>query len=463
MVLSRRSAEDNFYRTLLTLVLPITLQGLISHTVNAADVFMLGYVGQDALSAVSLANQVEFWIIGFFWGATSGTALMIAQYWGKGDGDAVQSVMGIGLKVSLVFTALLALASLLFPEAIMTLFTGEEKLVRIGAGYLRITAVTFVLQAVSQIYECSMRSIGRAAVATVMSSAALLANVVLNAALIFGLLGLPRLGVTGVAVATVIARLLEAVLCVIDALKSRVIRYDWRTLLGRNAALTRDFFRYSIPALANDISWTLAFSSYSVILGHLGSDVVAAAAVATTVRDFCSVACMSLGAAAVTIIGNQLGAGNLEGARRDGNRILWLSLVIGTATGLVILALRPLLVRVFPLTDSARDYLRFMLLVSSYYLVGQTVNTVVITGVFRAGGDTKFGMWCDTINMWCVSVPIGFLSAFVLHLPPKWVYFILCLDEFYKVPVEVVHYRKYKWLRNVTREEPFGPAEAEPD
>ena len=127
------------------------------------------------------------------------------------------------------------------------------------------------------------------------------------------------------------------------------------------------------------------------------------------------------------------------------------------------LALRPLLVRVFPLTDSARDYLRFMLLVSSYYLVGQTVNTVVITGVFRAGGDTKFGMWCDTINMWCVSVPIGFLSAFVLHLPPKWVYFILCLDEFYKVPVEVVHYRKYKWLRNVTREEPFGPAEAEPD
>ncbi len=463
MVLSRRRAEDNFYRTPLTLVLPITLQGLISHTVNAADVFMLGYVGQDALSAVSLANQVEFWIIGFFWGATSGTALMIAQYWGKGDRDAVQSVMGIGLKVSLVFTALLALASLLFPEAIMTLFTGEEKLVRIGAGYLRITAVTFVLQAVSQIYECSMRSIGRAAVATVMSSAALLANVVLNAALIFGLFGLPRLGVTGVAVATVIARLLEAVLCILDALKSRVIRYDWRTLLGRNAALTRDFFRYSIPALANDISWTLAFSSYSVILGHLGSDVVAAAAVATTVRDFCSVACMSLGAAAVTIIGNQLGAGNLEGARRDGNRILWLSLVIGTATGLVILALRPLLVRVFPLTDSARDYLRFMLLVSSYYLVGQTVNTVVITGVFRAGGDTKFGMWCDTINMWCVSVPIGFLSAFVLHLPQKWVYFILCLDEFYKVPVEVIHYRKYKWLRNVTREEPFGPAEAEPD
>jgi Na+-driven multidrug efflux pump len=104
-----------------------------------------------------------------------------------------------------------------------------------------------------------------------------------------------------------------------------------------------------------------------------------------------------------------------------------------------------------------------MLLVSSYYLVGQTVNTVVITGVFRAGGDTKFGMWCDTINMWCVSVPIGFVSAFVLHLPPKWVYFILCLDEFYKVPVEVIHYRKYKWLRNVTREAPFGPAEAEPE
>ena len=450
--MSRKIAKDSFYRTLLTLVLPITLQGLVNQAVNSADVFMLGYVGQDALSAVSLANQVQFWITGFFWGATSGTALMIAQYWGKGDKRAVQSVMGIGLKVSLVFTAALALAALLFPATIMTLFTGENELIRVGAGYLRVIAVTFILQSITQIYECSMRSIGRAGVATTISSVALITNVVLNAALIFGLAGLPRLGVTGVAIATVIARLLEAALCVIDALKSRVIRYDWRTLVGRNAPLTRDFFKYSIPALANDISWTVAFSTYSIILGHLGSDVVAAAAVATTVRDLCTVACMSLGAAAVTIIGNELGAGKLEEARKDGRRIIWLSLVSGAATGLLILALRPALARLFPLTDSARDYLWFMLLVSSYYVVGQCVNTVIITGIFRAGGDTKFGMWCDTINMWCVAVPIGFLSAFVFHLPPRWVYFILCLDEFYKVPVEIIHYRKYKWLRNVTRE-----------
>ena len=450
--MSQKPTRDNFYRTLLTLVLPITLQGLVNQAVNSADVFMLGYVGQDALSAVSLANQVQFWITGFFWGATSGTALMIAQYWGKGDKRAVQSVMGIGMKVSLLFTAVLTLAVTAFPAVIMSLFTNDGELIHIGAGYLRIIGVTFILQSITQIYECSMRSIGRAGIATAISSVALITNVVLNAALIFGLAGLPPLGVTGVAVATVIARLLEAVLCIADALHSRIIHYKWRTLLGWDTQLTRDFFKYSIPALANDISWTVAFSTYSIILGRLGSDVVAAAAVATTVRDLCTVACMSLGSAAVTIIGNELGAGKLDQARKDGRRVIWLSIISGAATGVLILLLRPLLTRLFPLTDSARDHLWFMLLVSSYYVIGQCVNTVIITGIFRAGGDTKFGMWCDTVNMWCVAVPIGFLSAFVFRLTPRWVYFILCLDEFYKIPAEIIHYRKYKWLRNVTRE-----------
>ncbi len=444
--------RDDFYKVLWALVLPITLQGLVNQAVNSVDVFMLGHIGQDALSAVSLANQVQFWVTGFFWGASSGTALMIAQYWGKKDLRSVQTVMGIGWKVSFLFTALLTCASFLFPDAIMTIFTNDPALIRIGAEYLRVISVTFVIQSVTQIYECSLRSMGRAGMSTVISTAALVINAVLNALLIFGWFGLPKMGAAGIAAATIIARLFEMLLCFGDALHNRVIRYDLSLLLSYNKELTGDFFRYSLSALLNDISWTLAFSTYSIFLGHLGSDVVAAAAVATTVRDLGTVACMSFSSAAVTIIGNELERGDLDQAKRDGRRIVILSLVSGAATGLIILLLRPLILRFYPLTGSAAEYLRFMLLVSSYYVIGQTVNTAVIAGIFRAGGDTKFGMICDTVNMWCVAVPIGFLSAFYFDLPPKTVYVILCLDEFYKLPVEIIHYRKYKWLNNLTRE-----------
>lgn len=450
--MSRRNKQDNFYRSLWTLVLPITIQGLINNAVNSADVFMLGYVSQNALSAVSLANQVQFIITGFFWGVTGGVSLMIAQYWGKKDTDAIQSVMGIGIKVSLLFTSLVSVLAIFFPTQVMSLYTDDALLIEIGAGYLRVIGITYVFQSVSQVYECSMRNVGRAGISTVISSVALGTNVVLNAVFIFGWFGMPKMGVLGVAVATVIARVLEMALCIWDAWHSRFICYEAKKVLGHNRLLMKDFLRFSLPALFNDLSWTVAYSTDSIILGHLGADVVAAAAVATTVRDLSTVACMSLSAAAVAIIGNEIGSGDLVAAKRDGKRIVILSFIASAITGAVILVLRPWITSIFPLSDSARDYLMFMLAISSYYVIGVCVNTTIITGIFRAGGDTKFGMWCDSINMWCVAVPISFLCAFVLKLPAKIVYLVLCLDEFYKMPIEFIHYKKYRWLKDVTRD-----------
>lgn len=312
--------DDSFYKALFALVLPITIQGLVNNAVNSADVFMLGYVGQDALSAVSLANQLQFVITGFFWGITGGVSLMIAQYFGKGDLRSVQSVMGIGFKVSLLFTLAISLIAILLPAQVMVLFTDDATLISIGASYLRAIGITYLLQSVSQVYECAMRSMGRATVSTVISSVALLTNVLLNAVFIFGWLGMPRLGVLGVALATVIARALEVALCILDAAKSRFLHYEAALLFHSDPLLVKDFFRFSVPALFNDLSWTVAFSTYSIILGHLGSDVVAASAVATTIRDLCTVVCMSLGAAAVAIIGKEIGANDLAAARRDGRR-----------------------------------------------------------------------------------------------------------------------------------------------
>jgi Na+-driven multidrug efflux pump len=204
------------------------------------------------------------------------------------------------------------------------------------------------------------------------------------------------------------------------------------------------------------MAWTLAFTSYSIIYGHMGSDVVAASAVASTVRNLASTVAFGMAGAGTVLLGKLLGEGRPEAARRSGDTLCHLTVGAGVVTGLVILALRPLVHTIYApqLTASGWDYLSFMLLVSSYYVIGQQVNTLVIAGIFRAGGDARFGLICDTVTMWAVALPISFFCAFVLKLPVKAVYFVICLDEFYKIPVVYRHYKKYGWLKNITREYP---------
>lgn len=443
--------KDNFYKSLFALVIPIAIQNLITSAVNSADVFMLGFVGQAELSAVSLANQVQFLIGGLFFGITSGIVMLCSQYWGKKDTDTIQKVMGIAFKISLIFCIIFACAAVFFPETIMLVYTNDLELVTIGAGYLRIISISYILLAFSQVYLSILRSIEKAHISTIISSIALLTNVFLNAVFIFGLFGAPKLGVIGVAIATTIARILEVVLCFIDLFDNKVFKFNIKFILEWDKLLFFDYLKYSIPALLNDIIWTVAFSTYSIIMGHLNADVVAANSVASTVRNLCTVVCYGISSGGTVIIGKEIGENRLEDAKYDSNRLLKIALLSGLLTGIIILVLKPLVFECFVLTERAYEYLDFMLNISSYYVIGQLFNTITIAGIFRAGGDSRFGLICDTINMWAVSVPLGFIAAFVLKLPPMAVYFILCLDEFWKIPFVYKHYKSYKWLKNITR------------
>ncbi len=441
-----------FRHALWALVLPITIQNLLTSAVNFADVFMLGFVGQDALSAVSLANQYQFIEQGFFFGIASGITLMCAQYWGKKDTDAVQIIMGIALKLGMIVTAILATLAIVLPRALMTVFTNDPTLIEIGTTYLRIIGISYFIMSFSIVYESTLRSVERARTSTVISGTALAVNVFLNAVFIFGLFGAPRLGVLGVALATLIARIMELLLCLIDLLGAKLFRPKFALIFGRNRALFRDFVRYSLPALVNDFIWTLAFVGYTVILGHLNADVVAASAITSNVRDLCSILIFGLCSGGSVLLGKTIGAQDLPGAERMAGRLLQLTLFVGLATGAVVLLLHPLIPHLFTLTDTAARYLRGMMGISAYYVVGQAVNTLLIAGIFRAGGNTRYGMILDTVVMWGVSIPLGILTAFVFHAPPMIVYFVLCLDEFWKIPFVIRHYRSRKWLRDITRE-----------
>ena len=450
-----RLKDDVFYRQIFKLVLPIVIQNLLSAAVSSADVVMLNYVGQSSISAVSLASQYANVLFMVFYGLGTGATMLCAQYYGKGDMKAIQVVEGIALRFSLGFAMLFAGAAFFFPEGMMRLFTNDGELIAIGASYLRFMSVSYLCWGIIEVYLAVLRSIGRVTVSTAMNVLAFSLNIVLNAVFIFGLFGAPRRGAMGVAIATSASRLIELAACFAVSAASRDIKLDFRYLFARNRPLFSDFVRLSLPALGNDISWSVAFSMYSVIMGHMGTDAVAANSFVVVVRNFGTILCFGMASAGGILLGNVIGEGKLEEARADAGKLMKLTVLTGAIGGLIVLAATPFVLKYATLTENAMHYLKYMLLINTYYVMGAAVNTTLIAGVFRAGGDSRFGFICDTIDMWCYAVPLGFLAAFALKLPVLWVYFLLCTDEFVKWPWVIRHYRSGKWLNNITRDDLF--------
>ena len=447
-----RLRNDPFYKQICKLMIPIMLQNLLNAAVNSVDVVMLNFVGESAIAAVSLASQYANVLFMVFYGLGTGATMLCAQYFGKGDIRAVETVQGIALRFSMGFAALFALAAVAAPEFMMGIFTNDPELIRLGAGYLRILSVSYLCWGIIEVYLSVLRSVGRVAIGTILNTVAVGLNVILNAVFIFGLFGAPRLGVIGVAIATSASRVVELALCFVVSRRSQNIKLKFSTLFVRNKLLMADFVCLSLPALLNDVVWGVGFSMYSVILGHLSAEAVAANSFANVVRNFGSVLCFGQANAGGILLGQMIGENRLEEAKRGAKKVLGLTIIGGVLGGLVILGIRPLVLQYADLSATAMGYLSTMLLINSYYIIGGAVNTTLSAGVFRAGGDSRFGLVCDILDMWVYAVPLGFLAAFVLELPVVWVYFLLCTDEFVKWPWVIKHYRSGKWLKNITRE-----------
>ena len=452
MQTSYSAGNASFSRNLLRLAVPIVLQNLVTTAVSSADVIMLGFVSQDALAAGSLASQIMFILNLVYSGISSGVIMLAAQYWGKQDTLTIERIMGIGMRISILISTVFFILAFFFPALLMRIFTNDMQLVSTGIPYLKIVSFSYLFMSISQVYLCTMRTIERVIFATAANASALLLNILLNAVFIFGLLGAPKMGIAGVALATTIARGIEFVICMLDALKFKTIRFRPSTIFERHKLLFADFMKYSLPAFGNEVSWGLAFSMYSVIMGHLGSDIVAANAVVVVARNLGTVACFGIANAGAILLGKSIGAGLMETVKADASKFCKITFISGMIGGIFIFLLRPLFMNMADLTATAQGYLNIMLFINMYYVLGQAMNTAVICGVFRSGGDSKWGFICDTIDMWGYAVPMGFFTAFALKLPPMWVYFIICTDEFVKIPFVYKHYKSYKWLKNITRE-----------
>ena len=440
-----------FYKDLRNVVQPMAIQNLISSAVNSADVIMLGYIGQTAIAASSLAGNVAFILFMVSTGLSSGLVMLGAQYWGKKDTESIKTLLGIGLRICCTVEILVALVAAFYPRILMLIFTKDEALIIEGCKYLRAASFSYVCLSFSQMFQAGFKSIERVKIVTITSTTSLFLNIGLNAVFIFGLLGVPKMGITGVGIATSIARFIEMVICFIYAGHQTDVKFSVSCVFRRNKLLTRDFIRYSMPAVGNELVWGAAFAMYSVIMGHLGEDIVAANSVVNTVRQLGSVLCFGMAYGGAIVVGKYMGAGDMEVAERNASRLARVTILSGVLGAVLLLCMYPVLPYIADLNETAAHYRNVLLFINAASLIGAAINTVLICGIFRAGGDAKFGFITDSIDMWCVSVPLGLIAAFVLKLPPLWVYFILFLDEFEKMPFVVHHYFKKGWLRNITR------------
>ena len=435
-------------KEIVRLALPIALQQFMTALVGACDAIMLGKLSQDAMSAVSLATQVTFVFNLFMFAFMAGENMFVAQYYGKGDYTGISQVFSLVTKICGCIAVVFLAGTLFFPEQLMRILTNEETLIVLGSEYLRVIGISYVFSGIAQTFLAIMKNCGAVNMSTLINGVMVILNIALNAVFIFGLSGFPKMGIKGAALATVLATVVQFlwsvgyVLCRIRAVKFS-LRSCEKKLFGR-------FWQKAVPLLINNLAWGIGFSMYSVIMGHLGTDAVAANGIANISKNLVVCFCLGLGNAGSIIVGNRLGADRLQEAKEAGGTLTKTAIIAGIVSGLVLIALSPFITKMVDLTPTARGYLQKMLLISSYYIAGKSVNCMTIGGIFAAGGDSKFGMLCDSVTLWCITVPLGCICAFILKLPVMVVYFVLNLDEIIKLPVVYKHYKKYKWIKNLT-------------
>lgn len=449
-----QAKEQTFSKKLVSLIIPMTLQNFMFALVPISDAAMLVALNQDSMSAVSLAAQVTFVLNLFLFGISAGTNMFAAQYWGKGDKESIEKLMGYSTKLLLPIAVLFFAMAMFLPTGLMRIYTNVPGIIDYGVQYLRVASFSYLFMSLAWLFEAILKNTGFVRESTAISISMVILNIILNGIFIFGLLGLPPMGAAGAALATTLSSLWGFVGCIWILLKKCSVKLRIKHIINTDENIRKEFSRYTTPFMANQLFWGIGFTMISVIIGHLGADATAANAIAAVVKDLVSCFCYALGSGGAIVVGNELGAGRLEKGKEYGNKITKLTIISGAILGILVALSAPLVLKIVNLTPQASEYLKYMLWMCSYYILGRSINSTTIGGIFAAGGDTKFGFICDTITMWVFIVPAGFLAAFYFNLPVLVVYFILNLDEMIKLPVVFIHYRKYKWVRNIVGDKP---------
>lgn len=442
-----------FLKKAVRIALPVAMQGMLNTIVNLVDTMMIGALGATAIAAVGLANKVFFVFTLLVFGIVSGSGVLAAQYWGNGDIKNIKKVVGLALTLAVAASIAFLVPAVVCPEVVMRIFTASEDAIQVGAGYLTIVALSYPATAVSNTFVAMLRATGRVKAPVVISSCTIFINIFFNYTFIYGNFGAPAMGAAGAALATLMARLAEALsIILVVYLGKAPVAARFKEMFGYSREFLVQFFSTTSPVIANEFIWGLGTTLYSLAYGRMGNDAVAAIAIATTIQDIVTVLFQGLSAATAVIMGNEMGAGKLKRAERYAKNFLILQFIVTILGALFCVAIRWQIIGVYNITPEIAESVSRCIIVFALFMPFKMFNYVMVVGILRSGGDTKMCLLLDCSGVWMIGVPMAFLGGLFFGFPIHIVYAMVMLEEVYKAVFGYWRYRQKKWLRNLAAE-----------
>lgn len=445
--------DKDFLRALARLWFPIALQQLIFSLLGFATVTMVGQLGETAVAAVGLANQILFLLQLLLFGVGSGSAIFVAQFWGKRDIKNIRRVLGIGLGLSLAGAGFFTFVALVTPEIALSLYSNDRAVVALGSAYLRIAGWSYIPLAITTTFAMALRSTGNVRLPVSISITALTLGAALSYTLIFGAFGLPALGVLGSAISITLARVLEcATLLTLVYVRGETVAARLREMWTRDKAFLAHVLKSVIPVTLNEIVWSLGISTYNAIYGRIGTEALAAVNIASAIETVAYVPFVGLAAGGAVLIGNAIGADKEAEALRYAKRLLQIALMFAVSIGIAILVSADVLLGLYNVDAITRGYARQVLTVMACGLWLKASNTMYIVSILRAGGDVRVSALIDVIPLWFIGIPSTAIAAFVFGLPVPWVYLLTFTDEIAKVILATRRVFAQRWIKNLARQ-----------
>ena len=446
-----KHASGSFWRTMLSLAVPVALQNLLFSSFTLIDTLMIGALGDTPLAAVGMAGKWSWFFNIVLFGFASGAGVFIAQYFGAKDERGIHRTFGVVSIGSLAASLVFMLAALLMPEAIIGLFTTDPEAIRIGAVYLRIIAVSYPFQALSKAGGTLLQSTQRVSIPFIGAACSVATNVVFNALLIFGLCGFPALGVAGAAIASAMAAVVNMLVIFLLGVKQRTyLRAPLSRLLDIDMQFVRDYVRISAPALFNETTWALGNLGYNAVFGHISTEAYAAMTVVKSIEDLTTIAIWGMGSSCAVMIGSFIGQGRIEDAKACGRRHLLLTTVFSLFVGALVIVLRAPIMSLFGVSDTVRELSTALLIIYGLEAALRNAPYMLVCGIFRSGGDTKYGLIVDLISLYLIGLPLTAFAGLVLHASVPVTYLIMYLvEDVFKCIVYGRHFLSNKWIKPV--------------
>lgn len=446
--------DRSFYKALFRMLVVVALQNIVAYSVNMADNIMLGSYNQEALSGAATVNQIFFMVQQFALSIGNTLVALASQYWGEKRIDPIRTLTGIALKLGIIISACIIAICGFFPELVLRIFTSSPEIIAEGKMYLLIIMWTFALFIITNVLMAALRAVGTVNISFYISLVSLVINVGINYVLIFGKFGLPEMGIRGAAIGTFVARIVELLIVIIyiakvdtklNLFQKGIFRYD--------KSLKQDYTKVYIPIMYSQVFWGISVPMQTAILGHLSDDAIAANSVATTFYQYLKVIVLAMSATSAVMIGNAIGRGDMKRIKSDARTLSVIDILIGVCLGAALIALRKPLMSMYNLNDTATALALQIIVLLGFIMMTMSYQMPVSFGIIQGGGDTGFTMKMNLISVWCIVMPLSFMAAFWWKWPVLLVVLMIQSDQIFKIFPTLIHFRKYKWMKKLTRDD----------